>query len=79
MAHSFQPVSNHDDRLIVGQFCNGLHQLLFIFGVNIGSGFVQNDDRRILHDGPGNGDALPFAAGEGRTALTDEGEDERGS
>ena len=35
MAHSFQPVSNHDDRLIEGQFCNGLHQLLFIFGVNI--------------------------------------------
>ena len=40
MAHGFQPVSNHDDRLIVGQFRNSLHQLLFIFGVNIGSGFV---------------------------------------
>ena len=36
MAHGFQPVSNHDDRLIVGQFCNGLHELLFIFRVHIG-------------------------------------------
>ena len=48
MAHGFQPVGNHNDRLIVGQFRNGLHQLLFIFGVNIGSGFVQNNDRRIV-------------------------------
>ena len=35
MVHSFQPVGNHNDRLIVGQFRNSLHQLLFIFGVNI--------------------------------------------
>ena len=63
MAHGFQPVSNHDDRLIVGQFRNGLHQLLFIFGVNIGSGFVQNDDRRVLHNRPGDGNALALAAG----------------
>ena len=62
MAHGFQPVSNHNDRLIVGQFRNSLHQLLFIFGVNIGSGFVQNDDRRILHDGARNGNSLTFAA-----------------
>src|SRR5699024_10186720 len=42
MAHGFQPVGDHDDRLIMGQFRNGLHQLLFIFGVDIGGGFVQN-------------------------------------
>ena len=48
MAHGFQPMGNHDDRLIVSQFRNSLHQLLFIFGVNIGSGFVQNDDRRVF-------------------------------
>ena len=71
VAHSFQPVSDHDDRLIVGQFRNGLHQLLFIFGVNIGRGLVQNDDGCVLHNGPGNGDALPLAAGERCTALTD--------
>ena len=63
VAHSFQPVSDHDDRLIVGQFRNGLHQLLFIFGVNIGSGFVQNDDWCVLHNRPGDGNALALAAG----------------
>ena len=35
MAHGFQPVGDHDDRLIMGQFRNGLHQLLFIFGVDM--------------------------------------------
>ena len=40
MAHGFQPVGNHNDRLIVGQFRNSLHELLFIFRVHIGSSFV---------------------------------------
>jgi len=44
-----------DDRLIVGQFCNGLHQFLFIFRVHIGCLLIQNDDGRVLHDGPRNG------------------------
>ena len=73
MAHSFQPVSNHNDRLIVGQFCNGLHQLLLVLRVHVGGGFVQNDDRRILHDGPGNGDALALAAGKRAACLADDG------
>ena len=73
MAHGFQPVGDHDDRLIVGQFRNGLHQLLFIFRIHIGGCLVQNDDGCVLHNRPGDGDALPFAAGEGRTALTDDG------
>ena len=73
MAHGFQPVDNHNDRLIAGQFRNSLHQLLFIFGVNIGSGFVQNDDGCVLHDGARNGNSLTFAAGERRTAFADDG------
>lgn len=40
MAHGFQPVSNHNDRLVMGQFRNGLHQLLFIFRVHVGGSFV---------------------------------------
>ena len=44
-----------DDRLIVGQSCNGLHQFLFIFRVHIGCLLIQNDDGRVLHDGPRNG------------------------
>ena len=73
VAHGFQPVSNHNDRLIVGQFCNGLHQFLFIFGVNIGRGFVQNDDRRVLHNRPGDGNALALAAGKRAACLADDG------
>ena len=73
MAHGFQPVGDHDDRLIVGQFCNGLHQLLFIFGVNIGSGLIQNDDGCVLHNRPRNGNSLPLTAGERRTAFADDG------
>jgi len=73
VAHGFQPVGDHDDRLIVGQFRNGLHQLLFIFGVNIGSGLVQNDDRRILHNRPGDGNALALAAGKRAACLADDG------
>ena len=38
-----------------------------------GCGFVQNDDRRVLHNRPGDGNALALAAGKGRAALTDDG------
>lgn len=62
MAHGFQPVGNHNDRLIVGQFRNGLHQLLLVLRVHVSGGFVQNDDRRVLHDGARDGDALALAA-----------------
>ena len=62
MAHSFQPVGDHDDRLIVGQFHNSLHQLLLVLRVHVGGGFVQNDDGCVLHDGARNGNALTFAA-----------------
>ena len=27
VAHGLEPVGDHDDRLVVGQFCNGLHFL----------------------------------------------------
>ena len=40
MAHSFQPMGNHDDGLVLGQLGDGLHQLFFIFRVNIGCSFV---------------------------------------
>ena len=30
ISHGFQPVSDHNDRLVMGQLRDGLHQLLFI-------------------------------------------------
>ena len=71
IAHGFQPMGNHDDGLVMCQLGDGLHQLFFIFRVNIGRGLVQNDDRRVLHNRPGDGNALPLAAGERCTTLTD--------
>ena len=32
VAHGFQPVGDHNDRLIVGQFCNGLHLICHSLG-----------------------------------------------
>lgn len=62
MAHGFQPVGNHNDRLIVGQFRNGLHQLLLVLRVHVSGGFVQNDDGCVLHNRPGDGNSLPLTA-----------------
>ena len=55
------------------QFADGFHQLLFVFGVDIGGGFIQNDDGRVFQHGPGDGEPLAFAAGEGSSRLADDG------
>ena len=57
-----QPVGYDDQRLAPGQFRNGALDHRFIFRVSIGSGFVQDDDRRGLKHSSGNRDALSFAA-----------------
>src|SRR5699024_6911326 len=49
MAHSFQPVGDHDDRLVMGQLRDSLHQLLLVLRVHVGGGLVQNDDGCVLH------------------------------
>ena len=61
--NGLEPVGNHDHGLVLCQGFDRLHELIFIFRVNIGRCLIQEDHRRILHHGPGNGDALPFAAG----------------
>ena len=38
-----------------------------------GCSFVENDDRRVLHDSPCDGNALALAAAERRAALADDG------
>ena len=52
----------------MGQLADGPHQLLLVLRVHIGRGLVENDDGGVLHDGPGDGDPLAFAAGERRGA-----------
>lgn len=38
-----------------------------------GCGFVQNDDRCVLHNRPGDGNALALAAGKRAACLADDG------
>lgn len=44
----FQPVRDHNDGLVARQGFDGLLKPVFVFGVNIRGGFVQNDDGRVL-------------------------------
>src|SRR5437879_6066797 len=39
------------------------HDLLARFRIQVASGFVRQDDRRVVHERPCNRDALPLAAG----------------
>ena len=72
-------VGNNEDSLVLNEPPDGLLNLRFILRINAGRALIQQNDRGIFQKRPGDRKPLPFAAGEGRTALTDEGEDERGS
>lgn len=43
---------------------HGFHQLLLIFWIYIGCGFIQNNNRRIFQHRPGNGKSLAFSTRE---------------
>ena len=64
-----QPVSDHQGGAILrGPFQRLLHQL-FRFSVQGAGGFVQQQQRRILQNGAGDGDALALAAGQTHAAF----------
>ena len=46
---------------------------LFDLGVDGAGGVVEDQDARVGHDGPGQGDALPLPAREGQPALAHHG------
>ena len=69
--HGLQPVSDHDNCFLRCQCLNGLHQLIFILRIHIGSGLIQEDHRRVLHHRPGDGDALFFTSGKRSPTLAD--------
>ncbi len=71
--HRGQPVRNHQRGLVLGgaaQF--GLYGPL-VAGIQGRSGFVKNQNRRILQQGPSDGHPLLFAARELEATLTDHG------
>jgi hypothetical protein len=48
-------------------------------GVQRRGGLVEDQDRRVLEHGPGDGDALPLPAGQQHAAIADQGVEALGS
>lgn len=71
--HRMQAVRDHQHGAAPAQSGQGvLHQRL-ILGIDAGRGFVQQQDRRVLEQRPGNRQALALSARQPRAALTDAG------
>ena len=66
-------MGNHDHGPALGQFGKGRLDLGLVVRVREGCGLVQNQDGSVFQEGPGNGDALLFAAGEVDTLGADDG------
>ena len=69
--YGFEPVGDHDNGFFGGERLNGVHQFVFIFGIDIGGCLIQKDDRCVFHQSAGNGDTLLFTAGKTCTAFAD--------
>ena len=72
IAHGFEPMGNHNNGLVSRQLFHRMLNQLFIFRINVGGRFIQNNNRRILNHRARNGNALLFAAGQRRTVLSDD-------
>ena len=71
-AHGFQPVGDHQDRLVACQGFDGPLQAVLVLGVDVCGRLVEKDDGRVLEHRAGDGDALLLAAGERGSALADD-------
>ena len=71
IADSLQPVGDHQHRLLPGQRFHSLLELVLVLRVHVGGGLIEDDDRGVLQEAPGDGDALLLPAGEGGPALAD--------
>ena len=59
-----QPVGDDQARAVHAEPVNGLLDELLALRVHRTRGFIEQQDRCILQNGPGDGDALLFAAAE---------------
>ena len=60
IAQRRQAVSNRDDRAMAHQSVERLTHGLLGFRVECGCRLIEQQDRRVLEESPGNGDALPL-------------------
>ena len=67
-----EPVGDDEDRATGHQVVErGLHEALAL-GVERAGGLVEDQDRRVAEDRPGDGEPLALAAGEAHAALSDD-------
>ena len=66
-----KPMGNDKSSPPAAQSIQALQKRLFSGGIQCAGGFVENQDRRVLKEGPRNRNALAFTAGKCRSALTD--------
>ena len=66
-------MSDHDRRAPTRRVLKGLLNELLRDVVQVGRGFVENQDLRITNDGARDGDTLPLATGHHYTAFTHHG------
>ena len=64
MADGGETVGDGNGRTVLHQLFKRILYHAFAFGIEGGSRFVQDEDRRILQNGAGNADALALTAGE---------------
>lgn len=68
-----QPVGDGEDCFPLCQSGQSLLDQVFILRVYAGGRFIKDDDRGVLQNGPGDGDALLLSSGEGRAAFSNHG------
>ena len=70
--HRRQPVRDRDDGAAAHQAAERFADRLFGFAVERGGRLVEQQERRVLEKGAGDGDALALAAGKLDAAFADE-------
>ncbi len=71
--HRGKPVRDDQRGAVPGDLAQRALDFAFGAGVQRGRRFVQQQDRRVLQDGAGDGDALLLAAGKFQPALAHHG------
>src|SRR5207244_751354 len=67
--HRGEPMGYDEGRAMLHQMIErGLYQDL-AFGIERGGRFIEQEERRLAQDRPGNGDTLPLPAGKRNAAL----------
>ena len=73
IADRTQAMGDDDGRTAFHEAVQGGLDDFFAFRIEGRRRFIEDEDARVLEDGPGDGDTLALAAGQGAAAVADEG------